>query len=346
MEGECEKHPATSTSEDDRSTPNRDAELGAQLYAELEKVKLTAVWRVRNIENEQGRVRKCLEGAGIPFILLKGAVLRGYYPESWMRTSSDIDVLVPRDKLAEAVKTLTDGYGYRISTVEPHDASLFAPGGVHLDMHTLFEGDGAGGVLTDDAWQSAVSRGGIEHFLTPEYFYVYHIAHMAKHMKNGGPGIRPFIDLYLINSNLAYDREAVESILRERGLDRFERAAVTLSECWMQGSDTAELVALEEYVLTGGVYGSLSQCVAAKRGKDGKLRYITRRIFMPYGELKERYPSLEGRAWLTPIYWVWRWLSLLSPRRFKRSRAELKSAVSLDSESASGVTELFESLGL
>ena len=84
--------------------------LDPELLGKAEKVKLTAVWRVKNIENEQGRVRKCLEGAGIPFVLLKGAVVRDYYPEPWMRTSSDIDVLVPSDGLGAVVDAFREGY--------------------------------------------------------------------------------------------------------------------------------------------------------------------------------------------------------------------------------------------
>ena len=316
------------------------------LAADVSKTELTAVWRVRNFENEQGRVRKCFEKAEIPFILLKGAVIRDYYPDSRMRTSSDIDVLVPADKLAAAVDTLTSDYGYKISTLERHDASVFSPGGVHLDMHTRFDGDGEDARLTALAWQSATDKGGYERFLTPEHFYLLHVSHMAKHMKNGGCGIRSFIDLYLINSHLDYDRAAVREMLTERGLDRFESAALTLSERWMRGEDTAELSALAEYVITGGVYGSLAQGVASRRRKEGKLQYIFRRIFMPYSELKERHPRLDGHPWLTPVFWVWRWLGVLDPRRFKRSRTELKSVVKLGDDAVSGVASLLESLGL
>ena len=35
-----------------------------------------------------------LERAQIPYLPLKGAVLRQYYPQPWMRTNSDIDILV------------------------------------------------------------------------------------------------------------------------------------------------------------------------------------------------------------------------------------------------------------
>ena len=34
----------------------------------------------------------------IPFLPLKGSVIRQYYPEPWMRTSCDIDILVDFEK--------------------------------------------------------------------------------------------------------------------------------------------------------------------------------------------------------------------------------------------------------
>ena len=381
----------------------RNSELGEQLPAELERAELTAVWRVRNIENEQGRVRKCLESGGIPFILLKGAVIRGYYPEAWMRTSSDIDLLVPRGRLAEAVELITGSLDYRISTTEQHDASLFSRSGVHLDMHTLFEGDGEDCRLLEWAWVNAkckmqnaklnaefgiwnaesgeetVSDGAVassgcemhgiglkdvaccEHYLTDEAFYFYHVAHMAKHMRNGGCGIRPFIDLYLIRQNTDCDRAALDEMLTRYGLSRFESAAVALSDLWMQGGEVnaecgmrnaefceSELAAFEEYVLTGGVYGSSEQYVAARQrgGRRGKFRYILGRIFMPYSELKKRHPVLEKHKWLTPVFEVWRWCGLAVPSRLKRGGKELSSAMRVDGARVTSVETLLESLGL
>ena len=229
----------------------------AELVAELEKAQLTAAWRVKNIEIEQGRVGKCLSEARIPHIFLKGAVMRSYYPETWMRTSSDVDVLVPHDMLDSAVKALEDGIGYRVRTREIHDVSIFSKSGVHLDMHTLFEGDTEDCALLSSAWEMArgktqdgcdgeqAQNADFERFLTPEHFYFYHVAHMAEHMRSGGCGIRTFIDLYLINSRLTFDRSALDRLLCERGLYRFERAAVRLANAWMRGEDAKDLSALE-----------------------------------------------------------------------------------------------------
>ena len=317
------------------------------LMQALEKSELTAVWRVRNIENEQGRVRECLEEAGIPFILLKGAVMRSYYPAAWMRTSSDIDVLVPKGDFAHAIDVVKDCLGYEISTVEPHDASLYSKARVHLDVHTLFEGDKADESLLDAAWRDSGDVGGAERFLTPEHFYFYHVAHMAEHVRNGGCGIRPFIDLYLLNARLLYDRARVEALLAEYSLGRFEAMAVRLSESWMRGTEIAELEAFEAYILTGGVYGTVDQGIAAKRRDgSGKFSYTMRRIFMPYSELKVRHPRLDGRPWLTPVFEVWRWCGLIVPARLRRSRAELKSIGNVGTDKVSSTRELLDSLGI
>ena len=325
----------------------QDVRCGSELSSELERAELTAVWRVRNIENEQGRVRKCLEEAGIPFILLKGAVMRSYYPAAWMRTSSDIDVLVPRGDMPRAIAVIEEKLGYELSTTEPHDASLYAKSGVHLDMHTLFEGDRDDEALLNAAWRDSSDKGGVERFLTPEHFYFYHVAHMAEHVRNGGCGIRPFIDLYLLNAKLHYDRARVEALLTEYGLDKFEAMAVQLSESWMRGTESEALLPFEDYILTGGVYGTIEQTVAAKRRDGrGKLGYLMHRIFMPYSELKERHPRLDGRPWLTPFFEVWRWCGLAVPSRLKRSRKELRGASAVDSGKVMAVKELFDTLGL
>lgn len=65
-----------------------------EIKAKFQKQIMLAVYRYEKINYELGRLRKVLNEAEIPFIPLKGSVLRRYYPEPWMRTSCDIDVLV------------------------------------------------------------------------------------------------------------------------------------------------------------------------------------------------------------------------------------------------------------
>ena len=54
---------------------------------------IKAIYRHAQLSYEYVAVCDALETAQIPFIPLKGSVLRKWYPEPWMRTSCDIDIL-------------------------------------------------------------------------------------------------------------------------------------------------------------------------------------------------------------------------------------------------------------
>ena len=66
---------------------------------------------------------------------LKGSVLRASYPQDWMRTSCDIDILVHREDLERAVELLVEKKQYRREVTNLCDVSLYAPSGVHLELH-------------------------------------------------------------------------------------------------------------------------------------------------------------------------------------------------------------------
>ena len=98
---------------------NLPADLDENERAAISKVKekfdeqiFTAVYRYENINYELERLKETLEEAKIPFIPLKGSVIRKYYPEPWMRTSCDIDILVREEDLNLAVRTLCDSLKY------------------------------------------------------------------------------------------------------------------------------------------------------------------------------------------------------------------------------------------
>ena len=59
-----------------------------EIKAHYHKQVMIAIYRYEKINYELNRLRSALNEAQIPFIPLKGSVLRQYYPEPWMRTSS------------------------------------------------------------------------------------------------------------------------------------------------------------------------------------------------------------------------------------------------------------------
>lgn len=73
-----------------------------ELKAGFKKQIMTAVYRYEKLQYELTRLKDVLNEAKIPFIPLKGSVIRKFYPEPWLRTSCDIDVLVKEKDIERA----------------------------------------------------------------------------------------------------------------------------------------------------------------------------------------------------------------------------------------------------
>ena len=72
----------------------------------FEKQVMLSVYRCETQRRELSQLRDTLNAAGVPFLPLKGTVLRTLYPEPWMRTSCDIDILVPEERVDAAAQLL------------------------------------------------------------------------------------------------------------------------------------------------------------------------------------------------------------------------------------------------
>lgn len=302
-----------------------------EVKAKFEKQMMTAVYRYERINYELNSLSETLNQAEIPFIPLKGSVLRQYYPEPWMRTSCDMDILVHDADLDRAVKLLAEQLEYQIASKQSHDIGMYSPGGVHLELHYgLIESNivrKADEVLKTVWEQSAPVQGcPYRYVMSEEMFYYYHIAHMAKHFQNGGCGVRPLLDLWILNHTIVYDTEKRNALLAEGGLLIFAGTARQLAEVWFgNGEHNAVTKEVERYILSGGVYGTTDNRVAVQQiRRGGKLRYAMSRIWLPYDTLKFHYPSLEEKRFLLPLYEIRRWGKLLFCGGAKRGARELK----------------------
>ena len=317
---------------------------------------MSAFVRYLQQNHEYNRVCAVLEEAKIPFIPLKGSVLRDYYPEAWMRTSCDADILVKEEILDTATALLVEKLGYIAGKKTDHDITLRAASGFHLELHydtiqERYEVNGCREVLAD-IWNHAAPKepGEYHLYLTDEMFYFYHMAHMAKHFAVGGCGARAFLDIWIMNHKMSSDAKKRHKLLEEGGLLQFAKAAESLSEVWFSGAEPSKMdTALSDYILRASLYGDKANRAAVGRAKNGgKWKYLlTQRVFMPYEYLKDEYPILKERRYLTPWYQVVRWCRMLRRKGgLNNTMKELKAnAVSKESES-SAAANLLKHLGL
>lgn len=327
--------------------------LFGQEHIHLEDEVFLAIYRSEQMNYEFCILCNILECAGIDFIPLKGAVMRQYYPESWMRTSCDIDILIREENVNYIVDKLISEKGYVFKGRGGHDVSLFSPAGVHIELHYnllevgIFENVHS---ILSNVWEMVVKRNDSNHWyeMTDEMFYFYHIAHMAKHFIYGGCGIRPFIDLWILDHMNGVDRAKRDELLKQGNLLKFAESARRLSNVWFGSEQHTETTKqMESFILSGGVYGSAENQVAVQQQKKGgKIKYAFSKIFIPYDVIKFHYPILEKHKWLTPIMEVRRWCKLIFCGHLKRTVNELRYSGNINDRQASAMRDFLKNIGL
>lgn len=320
-----------------------------EIEAKFQKQMMLAVYRYEKINYELGRLRKVLNEAEIPFIPLKGSVLRKYYPEPWMRTSCDIDVLVHEEAVDQAAQSIVEKLGYAYEKKQYHDISLMSDGGVHLELHHSIKENKANiDALLSECWDYAAPSDDYECCFTNEFFYFHQIAHASYHFLHGGCGVRPILDLYLLQRKMPFDSTVLDEMLERSGIKKFFDAAKAISEVWFgDGEHTDVTRRMEDYLLRGGVYGSTQNSMAVGQQKEkGRLGYIINRIWLPYELLCITYPRLKGRKYLQFFYEMKRWFRIFNSEARKHKRRDLDAIKKLSAKHKSDVNCMLNELGL
>ena len=276
-------------------------------------------------EAEQQAIAARFQQAGIPLVPLKGAEVAPLYPQRIFRQMTDLDYLLrPEDRAGAAA--LMGELGYQLGPAEEavdyHD-HYQKPPYLAVELHTaLLPAGDPNGPFFSQAWAHVAcpeGDGGTPR-LSPDYSYLYIVAHMAKHFYLGGIGIRAVLDLHILRDawgdRLDWDRVRVR--LRDMGLLKFQERMELLSRTWFASTGREnrpeKLRRLEQEVYASGVHGSdLSRLAGAlpAGGADG-LRgtgaFLFRRLFPGVSYLRWDYPILGKWPVLLPLCWFHRLL--------------------------------------
>ena len=326
------------------------SEYFGKFYSEIS----SAIVNHQKQKYEFEKLCKFFNDRKIPFIPLKGAVIRELYPQPWMRTSSDIDILIPESKLEECIEEYSKITDFsEPMTKDGHHVAVTTANGVHVEFHyDLVESDyanNAGSVLAE-IWDCATPKNENEFLyeVSQEMFLLYHFAHMAKHFQVGGCGVRPLIDTYLISKTSLIGETVKSEYFSRSRLDKFAHHIIELSSVWFAGKEhTDSTKRIEAYILSGGVFGTIKNQLFLQQNRiGGKQEYVKSRIIMPYESLKMLYPVLEKHRLLFPIMQVRRWFKIVFKGRFRYSVKMLKQASSVTNEESDTVSQMIKDLGL
>ena len=219
---------------------------------------------------------------------------------------------------------------------------------LHYDLVEEDAANAASKVLKN-VWNTARPKEGKTYWqeMPDDMFYFYHIAHMAKHIQQGGCGIRPFLDLWFLDQKSA-DIKKRESLLKEGNLLQFAAVARKLSQVWLENTDHDTITEkLENYILSGGVYGTLANMITVQQQKrGGKMRYILSKVFIPYDVIKYHYPVLQKHRWLMPLMQVRRWCKLIFCGHARRTIQEMSYNQKIPKSQAEEIRLFLEGIGL
>ncbi len=319
-----------------------------EMLSKFEDEEGLAVYRNAQMQYTYGEVCNAFEQASIPYIPLKGSVLRTYYPRESMRTSCDIDILIQEEMLASATAVL-ERLGFLSCRKKYHDVSFYAPNDMHLELHfRLLENLPGVDAILKDAWLYAKPREGCRYEFAEEFFLFHIFAHMSYHFLSGGCGIRALMDLWVMKHKMGLSFHQAKELLERAGLYRFAEEMSKLSEICFSGDakdDFSDVIL--SYLFEGGVYGSTENQIAVRKlTKKNTATYALQRLFMPYRKMTILFPILKKLPFLLPVCWVIRWVKVAFGGRVKGAVTELQVANRVSEDELERLRQIQEKLGL
>lgn len=290
--------------------------LPEKYIPQLRQLVMTSLFRTTTQIKEFRELIKRFEEKQVKNQPMKGSLLRYMYPSPEMREMSDIDILIEKESWDEAVKVMTD-MGYHLhEAVKHHDIYVKKPFMVIEAHRAMYDK-----TVDNNQYEyfknmsKAVLREGYQYSydFTEEDFYIYMIAHMAKHFYKMGCGVRNLVDIYVYHQKVGktMNQKYVDGELKSLGLYDFNSHMVKLANIWL-GGEKEELFydQLFDYMLGSGIYGKDENgiwnkfCEEKMQEKEiTKKRLKTWYLFPPLHYMAEYYPWLEEHSFLLPIAW-------------------------------------------
>lgn len=265
---------------------------------------------------EYNLLHAAFEENGVKNQPLKGVYLKDIYPQPMMREMSDIDVLITADS-KQASEMVLENLGYVLHEKERHHDVYVKKPHMIVEAHTAlydktvdktqyeYFKDFSKAILNDNCTCT--------YNYNKEDFYVYMMAHMAKHFYAKGCGFRNIVDIYVYRDYYKdkLDEKYIDSELDKCGILQFTKHMERLTNIWLGGEETNEFYdSLFTYMLDSGIYGKVGNGIWSGFAKDknestAQYNRKLRRFywFPPFEYMEKYYPWMKDKKYLLPLGW-------------------------------------------
>ncbi|MCI6738137.1 MAG: nucleotidyltransferase family protein, partial [Intestinibacter sp.] len=292
------------------------------------------------IENYAEKLINNFKKEKLDHIIIKGYVLKDYYPSPEYRSMSDIDILIKPDDREKSHEIMLK-LGYK-NSIKDSNVWDYRKNKSYIEIHTsLIENEFKEDVnlkeYFSDAWSHIERfRGENCYILDKEYHLIYNLVHIAKHFYNCGCGVRMIMDIavYINKFGDRLDWNYIWNELEKLDLKLFTENILILCNKWFDTKiDFSYDIEQDFYnklcenILLGGTFGfNNSNFRIAKIRNDIKndqqdyrsslINTLRCMIFPPYEELIKinRYSFLKDRKYLIVFAWIYRWFDQIKSR--------------------------------
>lgn len=299
------------------------------------EVFFTGVTQISNMSKLE-KVFNEFSKENVPVIVLKGLVVREYYPQPEQRSMSDADIFVKAKDINKSKKILID-LGYtEIDAEASHHIKYIKSGYPMIELHWhVMKRDGFSDELDlfeDDIWDRTIEvkvKGAKVLSLGYEDLALHLCMHMAAHLAASGFGVRQIVDLVLLVEKKGhlidwtlFINKAEEFGFKKFIIIMFKICNILFSmdipkEMAVYKIDDEEMFeSLISTIFDGGVYGKkdmasnfANQVAFNYKGKDsnatiGAIRRYFRFIFPSIETMSDKYSYARKIRILTPIAWI------------------------------------------
>ena len=314
---------------------NSSVEIPSEVLNTLNKAFVATVTYSVQQEMEMERVKSAFKKANVDMVLMKGYLIKKYYPSSELRTMGDVDFLIragDRQKSDEVLKSI----GFEFVEKES-GASVwnYIKGNVLLEVHTsiiyqqLFLGIDYSKYFSN-VFNYIEEKSPNIYEMKPEYHFIYVLVHFAKHLYRVGSGIRMVMDVVVLLNKCGkdYDWDFIWKELEDIKLLDFTKRLFCMCykyfDCYVpenckNGNDKVS-EAFMVYVLKAGIFGqynrdsySVKFNLTEDEDKTKKIQYRVKNLlqilFPDYDTMYGWFAWFRGKPkWYLPIGWVRRWI--------------------------------------
>lgn len=296
----------------------------------------------------------------IPHMPVKGWYVRTLYPVPELRTFGDIDILINKYDRQKAHEIFIEN-GYTIKeNWEP--TYSYDKGALRCEVHTeLMDSDiGKGEQVISyfsDALKTAQRDTGERFSPEKNLHLMYLFCHLAKHLYNGGAGIRMYMDiaLFLKANSDTLDFEKLYENSKKLHIDCFFKTVIFACCQWFEidlpfeinDINPSNLHALKKYTFGADLFGKVrdKSIISLRNDESGSKESVLKDALFPNAKkIEERYKFIKGRKYLLPVAWVAR--GIVNLKEIPQKLKYIKKVSDADMDAVSEYNEFISKIGL